>query len=132
MKLSLISLTAFAAIALVGVGCQKVTVLDQDAKPVSFAAVQVTQKGADDGVLPSYTDFMGNVLLTENLADPEAKEMLVVTKSGYETRKVMRQKGDMSITIRATGTPAVNSSKTSTAAPASSSSSMTPPTGTQD
>ena len=128
MKLSLISLTALAAIAFVGAGCQKVTVLDQDAKPVSFAAVQVTQKGSEEGALPQYTDFMGNVLIMENLADPEAKEIIVVSKSGYETRRVMRQKnGDMSITVKsiAPSTTSTTSSK-ATVAPAATSTTEKP------
>lgn len=115
MKLSLISLMAVAAIAFIGAGCQKVTVLDQDAKPVGFASVQVTQSGSEDGSMPSYTDFLGNVMLAENLADPDAKEMIVVSKSGYETRKVMRQKNDMSITIKSIA-PATTSSSSKTPA----------------
>ncbi len=113
-------MTALAAIAFVGVGCQKVTVLDQDAKPVAFAAVQVTQKGVEDGTLPQYTDFLGNAILMENLSDPEAKEMIIVSKSGYETRKVMRQKGDMSITVKSTAVPSTTTSSksTTTASPA--------------
>jgi len=128
MKLSLLSLMAVAAIAFIGAGCQKVTVLDQDAKPVGFAAVQVTQKGAEESALPSYTDFLGNVMLTENLSDPEAKEMIVVSKSGYETRRVMRTKGEMSITIRST-TPSkagTTGKTTTTVTPAATTTTETP------
>lgn len=89
-----------AGMLFVVAGCQKVTVMDQDGKGIAFAKVQITSHGGEGASMPIMTDMFGNVMLTTNLAEPDAREWLIVSKTGYNTRRVNRDReSDMIVTL---------------------------------
>lgn len=92
-----------AVAALVAVaGCQKVSVVDQQGDPIAFAKIQITSHGGEGTTMPAYTDMLGSALLPTNLAEPDARETLIVSKDGYGTRSVNRIKdSDMTVTLQA-------------------------------
>lgn len=73
-------------------GCQMVSVKDKENKPIPFAKVRTTSKDKQGASLPVMTDIFGNVMLPQELSDPEKPQYLIINKEGYQPREVRRPK----------------------------------------